>query len=153
MAERQFYATIDQAEKFFHMLLDDGCVILRDLPQKEDRLPMITHVNIREALEYGLEQYFIKHPSFSECIFKLYKINNIHQGEIYIQDDRNDDGQLEILYFPKDGNLHVGYDSFFSYQGRFIDPSPELKNYYKRALAMARKIGTPVTRKSKGAPQ
>lgn len=140
MAERDHPMTDEQRRKFLIALLGNGCVMVWTKAQKENILYYINIENLSILDNEPGAQLFIKNPYFSDCIFTNRLSNNIHMGSVYFLPGPHDDGHINIFYSCIDNIVTISYDSFFSNDGHFINPSPELKKYYLKMNRLAKKI-------------
>jgi hypothetical protein len=90
-------------------------------------------------------QLFCLNPLFSEEIPVLRPVENIHSGRIYMIDNDLQEGFFEVSLRKRVDNVYVlsmGCRDFFSRigGGEFFPPKPELKQCYRSACKLMRKL-------------
>ena len=137
-----YFLTREATQIFLDTLIANGTKIyLND--QYKSQYEDIKFWKFDQIEKYG--QLYCINSLFSEQIPVLKGINNIHSGLIYMLDDDLHDGFYVISVRRRADLIYVvsmGCHSFFSKfgGGEFFPPKPELKQCYRDACKLMKKL-------------
>jgi hypothetical protein len=138
-ATTEFLLSKQRLQDAIGFLYSEGCHVVRTGDEKNADKTVSDPDNALIDLEKGSISFHFKHPSFANDDFIIKEIDNTHMGKIFRVGIFDGEGHLSLLayrqaYFERDIFIStIGYTSFFvEKNGAHIDPSVELKIFYKK---------------------
>lgn len=134
MPSRAFDTTIESLLRVFAELNLEGYYFINAMSSTSSNdVRIILDPTVDGFLKYGNNKFYIYHDDILEQENPIHRINNIHQGVIFVRSD-SDGGFFLNIYFFIDENRNVSGEIGYCQMSRFGDewryPPPELKERY-----------------------